>query len=210
MSRTGPRRTRVKICGVRDIATALEAASAGADAVGLVFAPKSPRRVDPATAAAIGAALPPWVAAVGVFADAPGGAIAADWAGEWVQLHGRGSSVPAELRARRMVRALPIDTEDDVLRAWDADTAVAALLIDAPDPGEGRTFDHQSFAARRATLTKPLVLAGGLTPENVGAAIRLLRPWAVDVSSGVERERGVKDPARIHAFCAAVRAADAS
>ncbi|MCA9285831.1 MAG: phosphoribosylanthranilate isomerase [Phycisphaerales bacterium] len=210
MSGQGPRRTRVKICGVRDVETAIAAASAGADAIGLVFAAASPRCVTADAAAAIADALPPWVVAVGVFADAPIGAIVADWPGQWVQLHGHETTVPSELRNRHVMKALPIDADERAFERWDRDPAVTALLIDAPDPGQGRAFDHQAFAARRATLTKPLVIAGGLTPENVGRAIHILRPWAVDVSSGVERERGIKDPARIDAFCAAVRAADAS
>ena len=94
------------------------------------------------------------------------------------------------------------------MRCWNACADVDALLVDGPDPGSGQAFDHDELAALMPELTKPLILAGGLTPENVGEAIRRVRPYAVDVSSGVESAPGIKDPAKIAAFCAAVRAAD--
>ena len=90
----------------------------------------------------------------------------------------------------------------------DRDAARTALLIDGPRGGSGAVFEHGALAAMMDAITKPIILAGGLTPENVGAAIRSVRPYAVDVSSGVESAPGVKDPDLIRAFCAAVRQAD--
>jgi len=204
-------RTRIKICGVRDLETAQIAAECGADAIGLVRVDASPRAVDSLRAAELAANLAPWVAAVAVYADADAAVIASEWhhatIRPWIQLHGREERVDSPLRGLQVIKALSIDESAESFRRWDDDPLVAALLVDAPTPGAGFAFDHEAFIQLRESLRSPLILAGGLTPENVGTGIRTLRPWAVDVSSGVESSRGVKDASLIREFCAAVREA---
>lgn len=208
----GPARTRIKICGCTSGDGARAAVDAGADAIGVVLAAGSPRRVSMGRAAAIRAALPPFVHAVAVVriagADDPD---LAAWPGSWVQLHGDedDETVLAVARRHRVIRAVRFGDRAGITR-WGAESAIEAVLVDGAVPGSGEAYDHRAVGAIAATLTRPLILAGGLTPENVGAAIAAVRPWAVDVSSGVESAPGVKDPARIRAFCEAVRAADRS
>lgn len=204
-----PVRTRIKICGVRSEAIVQAAARSGADAVGFVRVPTSPRFIDAASARRLAALLPSTIAAVAVHANADPGEIAYEWPHGWIQLHGAELEIDERLAPRTIIKALSIAAGEAAILHWDRHPQVHAVLIDAPNPGAGETFDHGQLAALRAELTKPLILAGGLTPENVGRAIHALRPWAVDVSSGVERVRGEKDAALIDAFCAAVRAADA-
>ena len=210
-------RTRIKICGVRDEASALAAAEAGADALGFVFAQGSPRAVDPDTAYEVACFLPPFVTRVALFVDPSlrhvmdvGEAFPFDA----VQLHGSETEARArEVRraGAQIVKAITFDPEtiDEEIERWGRVDEVDALLVDGSAGGMGVAFDWGAFAGVAAESVQPLILAGGLTPENVGDAIRAVRPFAVDVSSGVERERGVKDPAMIGAFCEAVRAADA-
>lgn len=216
-----PERTRIKICGVRDVDTALHAARCGADMVGLVFVERSPRCVSNNDAIAISNALcehAPGVERVGLFCDhAPLEVqeITEACALTAVQLHGNETPEDvAALQGLRVFKAVPFDVERiDVWR--DGPNNVAALFIDTPHrPGEmtggsGRAFDWSALAALDRRGLPPLVLAGGLTPENVGEAMRVVHPWGVDVSSGVESSRGVKDLEKISLFCAAVRAADA-
>jgi phosphoribosylanthranilate isomerase len=202
-------RTRVKICGIRDFDAALWAIEAGADAIGLVFVESSPRHVDVGRAAQIAASLPPFVQSVVLTADmAPGRVLrlAEEVAASWVQVHGlesEGQVAQLELPLIRGFRFSP-----EAVRRWNACEMVDALLIDGSSGGEGTSFDWTQLADMMDEIDKPVILAGGLTPENVGEAIETIRPWAVDVSSGVERRRGVKDEDLIHAFCEAVRAAD--
>lgn len=203
-----PRRTRIKICGVRCEAMLLTAARCGADAVGFVRVASSPRAVDATTARRLAALLPPWIAAVAVHADGDASTILDEWPQGWIQLHGDERSIDDRFAQRSIVKALSIAAGEEAILRWDSDPRVQAILVDAPTPGSGEAFDHAPLVALRPRLSKPLVLAGGLTPENVGRAIHALRPWAVDVSSGVERQRGEKDAGLIDAFCAAVRAAD--
>lgn len=201
---------RVKICGVRTVAEALHAARAGADAVGLNFYRKSPRYVSLAEAEAIVAALPPFVTAVGLFVDAP-----EEWVRQAadrcrlgaVQLHG---DTPGWGLGRPVIRAIQVRGPESlaVLARLDGD----AVLLDGHDAdlrgGTGRGFDLGLVAeARRQTGGRAIVLAGGLTPETVAAAVRAARPNAVDVTSGVESAPGVKDPERVSRFIAAARAA---
>ena len=217
-------RTRIKICGITDPDAARAAAESGADAVGLAFVASSPRALDEATAAHVIAALPPFVEPVGLFADASAPAVQAT-AGRlgltMVQLHG--SETPADasrLAPLRVLRALPFDEHlAERLPEWAEVGNLAGLLIDAPPPldaersgGHGRAYDARALARTVADVRRelpPMVLAGGLTADNVAAAIAAARPWAVDVSSGVEGAPARKSPERIRAFCAAVRAADA-
>jgi phosphoribosylanthranilate isomerase len=201
-------RTRVKICGIRSPEMVRVAVEAGADAIGIVRAPGSPRYVDERELDAILAAVPPFVAAVGVYVAREPAALPTGELRRWthVQVHGEQDEENLASWPRRVVRGFPFDA--DRVRRWDACPAVEALLVDGPEPGSGAAFDHAALARMVAELRKPVLLAGGLTAESVGEAIRTVRPFAVDVSSGVESAPGVKDAALIRAFCRAVRDAD--
>lgn len=207
--RPRPLRTRIKICGITSAEMARLAVEAGADAIGLVFAQGSPRQVLPGQAAAIARSLPPLVSAVGVFRN-PSDPEVSNWRGEWVQLHGNEEDSQAArlaLQHRRVIKGMAFDSAHIV--KWDNSPHVTALLIDSASPGSGNRFDHEALAALMPALRTPVILAGGLTPDNVGESIRAIRPFGVDVSSGVESSKGVKDAGLIRAFCDAVRAADA-
>ena len=199
--------TRIKICGLTDRDDALLAVEAGADALGLVFA-DSPRRVTPETAELIVADLP-LVSVVGVFVNERTEAIKsiAQRVGlNTVQLHGEEPPRDCERLALKVIKRFNILENDtaDTLRERMERYRVAAYLLD-PGAGSGRKFDWS--LAR--DLPGPLIVSGGLTPENVGEAIRTLRPYAVDVSSGVEQKPGHKDAEKMKAFVQAVRDADA-
>lgn len=204
-------RTRIKICGIRDEDGRRAAVKAGADAVGFVLAEGSPRTVAFGKAAALATGLPPFVTPVAVVRDQPMEALL-DWPFATMQLHGAEDeayvNVLNEARPDAVIiRAIAFDPGS--MERWAGVDAVDAILVDAPTPGSGEAFDHAPLAAIAAEYAKPIILAGGLSPETVAAAIRAVRPWAVDVSSGVEREKGVKDPSKMAAFCEAVRAVDA-
>lgn len=202
--------TRIKICGITRPEDAHAAADAGASAIGMVFWPGSPRAVDIAAARAIVAALPAGVPAIGVFVNQTADEInaAIDGAGLFgVQLHG---DEPVELieRIRRpVIRAVTLGGLDVI----DVLPPQVTVLLDAVDHerrgGTGQTIDWAAAAA--VARRRPIVLAGGLTPSNVEQAIAEVRPYAVDVSSGVETAPGIKDHARMAAFIDAVRRADA-
>jgi phosphoribosylanthranilate isomerase len=206
-------RTRIKICGVSRPEDVEAAVDAGADAVGFVFFAASPRAVDVARAAALARALPPFVAPVGLFVDAPADAVAHALdaiPGLVPQFHGRETPAACAAFGRPYLKAVPVAPGVDLAGVAAAHPQAAALLLDAPSAGHGGAgvaFDR-ALVPRRG-LGKPLVLAGGLTAETVGAAIAELAPFAVDVSSGVEASRGVKSAERIRRFCDAVREADA-
>lgn len=217
-------RTRIKICGVRDVATALTAVDAGADAIGLVFVERSPRRVDVDEAHRIVRALPAFVQPVGLFSDAPWQQVRdlADAVGiRTIQLHGReGPGYIARLRHLRIIKALGFEAGRvaEQLDPWRSGvTNLAGILLDTPPAsrthgdltgGSGMSFDWSALAELEKQNVfqhlPPRILAGGLTPENVAEAIAATHPFGVDVSSGVESERGVKDAERIKAFCNAV------
>lgn len=210
-------RTRVKVCGITCVEDARLAADAGADAVGFVFAP-SPRRVPIEAAAEAAGALPPWVSSVGVFVDEEPAAVAdiVRRAGLTdVQLHG--SESPDYVRALRsicpvrVIKAFRVGDAGAIQQMAPYQGICSAFLLDAYVPGTaggtGRTFDW-GLAVAAKELGTPLVLAGGLTPENVPEAVRRVRPFAVDTSSGVEAAPGRKDPRRVRAFIWAVQAAD--
>ncbi|MFN3168908.1 MAG: phosphoribosylanthranilate isomerase [Phycisphaeraceae bacterium] len=212
--------TLIKICGIQDADTALAAADAGARWVGLVFVEESPRFVTIEQACAVAASLPKPVTPVGLFVDAHADAIkdVAQRVGlHTVQLHGHEPmSILDDLADLRVIKALPFDDELPAkAEPWDNAPNVDALLIDTPPEGaltggSGVAFDWKALSHMRDEVRKPIILAGGLTPDNVGEAIRIVRPYAVDVSSGVESSRGVKDVGLIKAFCEAVREADAA
>jgi phosphoribosylanthranilate isomerase len=205
-------KTRVKICGITNIDDALAACELGADAIGFVFA-DSPRQVSLEEAAEIADQLPPLVKTVGVFtSESPRVSAVADWVPlDLIQLHGDQTEQFAEwIGASRVIRAVRIRDESSLewLTKWELG---AAYLLDAWSPGKkggtGTTFDW-NLAVRAKEFGKPLILAGGLTPENVMDAIKAVRPYAVDVSSGVETFRGKKDYRMMKEFIANVRAAD--
>lgn len=199
---------RVKICGITRVEDALMAERAGADAIGLIFAEGSKRRVGLEQAAAVSAALGPFIVRVGVFVDAPLAAVeaAVEAAGlQAVQLHGDEDAAYAErLMARvRVIKAVSVGAGFDA-SAWRG-FPVHALLVDGLLPGSGERFDWERAADLRGFPR--LILAGGLTPHNVAEGIRALRPYAVDVASGVESSPGIKDRTRVQDFVRAARSA---
>lgn len=209
------RRTRIKICGMTDEGALRVAAEAGADAVGFMFVPSSPRFIDPEAAFALATTLPAFVSTVGVFADPDPDEFAEIeqlCPTTLTQLHGQEDSKLVRTLGPDIIKAVRYDpaTIAGTLREWDEDENVGTILVDGSAGGEGTAFDWAALKPLAAGLTKPLILAGGLNPENVGEAIRALRPYGVDVSSGVESSRGVKDEGLIRAFCRAVQRADAA
>lgn len=207
------RRVQIKVCGLTTPEDAGLVADAGVDAVGFVFWPRSPRAVSLAQARRITAALPPLVLRVGVFVDASLDELCrtADEVGlDLLQLHGQEPPAFFERLPRRGIKALAAGTDLDVEQAAGYGEHADAVLLDAKSPlapgGTGERCDWDVARRVRARVGR-LVLAGGLTPENVTAAIAAVQPDAVDVSSGVEQAPGRKDAARVRAFVAAVRAA---
>jgi phosphoribosylanthranilate isomerase len=199
--------TRVKICGLSTEDDVVAAADAGADLVGFVLWPQSPRYVTLARARALAAlAATRGLETVALVVDMEPSELAALEDFDRVQCHGRETCDALSVARTPVLRGFPFAPEAFAL--WAACPHVDALLVDGPRGGGGEAFDHAPLVPLVAGSAKPVFLAGGLTPETVGAAIALVRPYAVDVSSGVEATRGVKDPARIAAFCAAVRRAD--
>lgn len=205
-------RTRIKFCGITRQEDALAAADAGADAVGFVFYPPSPRYVTPGSAATIARALPPFVTSVGLFVDATEDEVRRVLATVplgLLQFHG---DEPAEFCGQfgqPYMKAVRVRPGADLLQYAARYPDAAALLLDAYRPGvpggTGETFDWNLIPAR---MTCRIVLAGGLSPGNVAAGIEQVRPWAVDVSSGVELAPGVKDGQLIRRFATAVRLMD--
>jgi phosphoribosylanthranilate isomerase len=204
------RRTWIKICGITRVEDACTAVDAGADALGFILTP-SPRRVTPDVAQRIVRDLPPHVLRFGVFVDEPAAEVtrvagAADL--DRIQVHGPVDPILRDVFGSRVLRAFRV-RDEEVLEAIQ-DAGEAAFLLDAYSPdapgGTGRTFDWS--VARRATELGRLILAGGLDPRNVGAAIREVRPFGVDVSTGVEDSPGRKNADAIRAFVSTVREAD--
>ncbi|MCW8893775.1 MAG: phosphoribosylanthranilate isomerase [Deltaproteobacteria bacterium] len=200
--------TRIKICGITNIEDALCAVTAGADALGFVFYEKSPRYITPLKAQRIVAALPPLVATVGLFVNASAEKIRRTMAMtrlQVVQLHGDELPEDCRLDPYQVIKALAVKDADSLKGADDY--PVSALLLDAWSGkqygGSGRSFDWQ--LAKNLTGRTPLILAGGLNPENVAEAIQQVRPYAVDVSSGVEASPGRKDRQKIIKFIEQVR-----
>jgi len=194
---------RVKVCGITTVEDASHAAACGADALGFVFFAKSPRCVSPEAARGIIAELPPFVSAVGLFVNEDPERIRqlADFCAlDVIQLHGDESPEACAFPPRRVVKALRV--KDAASLAGHREYGVSALLLDAwvagayGGTGESFNWDLAAEVARR----RPVILAGGLTPANVAEAVRQVRPYAVDVSSGVEAAPGRKDPAKVEAF----------
>ncbi len=207
-------RTRIKICGITTEDALRAAADAGADAVGFVFHPKSPRHIDPDRAWTLAASAPPFITTVGLTVDLSlddFATIESRCPTGLSQLHGSEPDDVVRELGPDIIKAIQYDpaTIRDRLAHYDAIDEVSAVLVDGSPGGEGTSFDWIGLAEAANEIATPVMLAGGLTPENVGEAIRTVRPYAVDVSSGVESERGVKSADLIRAFCDAVRAADA-
>jgi phosphoribosylanthranilate isomerase len=206
-------RTRVKVCGITRPEDALAAARCGADAIGLVFYDASPRAVDVPAAQAITAVLPPFVSTVALFVDAPPERVRAVLEAvpvDLVQLHGDEPPEACRAVGKPYVKALRMRPGRDVREAARAYGDARGLLLDTYRPGvpggTGAAFDWSEVPH---DLPLPVILAGGLEPGNVADAIARVHPYAVDVSGGVEQSKGRKDPAKIEAFLAAVRRADA-
>ena len=203
-------RTRIKFCGMTRPADAEQAARLGVDAIGLVLAKGSPRFIALREAAIIRRRLPPFVQAVALFRNATVDEVKRavdELQPDLLQFHGEESPEYCAGFGRRYLRAVPMKGGADV-GEWERRFATAAaLLLDAHGAGEqggqGRAFDWGAFRA-----TRPFVLAGGLTAGNVGPAVRQLRPYAVDVSSGIEQAPGIKDEGKMQRFIEAVRQAD--
>lgn len=197
----------VKICGITTEEDALLAVAMGADAVGFIFAP-STRQITPSSAAMIARRLPPEILTVGVFRDeAPKRVVEiVNRTGLGAaQLHGNESREDTgyvSVRVRLVIKAFPAG-HPSLARASEYGAPI--VMIDAPSPGTGKVFDWR--LAEGAPRAQRLVLAGGLDADNVADAIRLVRPWGVDVSTGVESSPGHKDPRLVRAFIAAARAA---
>ena len=200
---------RVKICGITNLEDALLASDLGAQALGFIFYPKSPRSIKPEAARDIIKNLPPLVLSVGVFVDEVAGMVqevAATVGLDWVQLHGQESPEYCRALGRRVIKGFRVQDQSSLDILPNYRDAVHAFLLDTYRPGTpggtGETFDWE--LARRAQDYGPVILAGGLTAANVGQAITIAQPAAVDVASGVEAAPGVKDPEKLRAFFEAV------
>ncbi len=208
-----PARTRIKICGITKLEDAKAAADLGVDAIGFVFYPRSPRYIDPEKAGAIAREVSPFVSIVGVFANPTQDEIdrALDLCPiEVIQLHGEETPEFCEAQPRRVIKAIRVRTQEDLKRVVHYPCAV---LLDAPAPegvwgGVGERFDWSLVEAMEDD--RPLILAGGLSADNVRDALAIRRWHAVDVSSGVEDAPGVKNHAKMRAFVRAVREFDAA
>jgi phosphoribosylanthranilate isomerase len=201
---------KVKICGITNLEDALTAIDAGADALGFVFHPKSPRHVFPEQAAAIIRHLPPFVHTVGLFVNEPLNTVNAtvDQCGlDLVQLHGEEDAGYCDLVKRRVIKTFRVKdiTSLEPMRNY----RVAAFLLDAWSPaahgGTGQTFNWEIAAC--ASQSNRIILAGGLAPGNVAEAVCKVRPYAVDVSSGVESRPGKKDSRKIVDFISSAKSA---
>ncbi|WP_256672210.1 phosphoribosylanthranilate isomerase [Pseudomonas sp. o96-267] len=200
---------RSKICGITRIEDALAAVEAGADAIGLVFYGKSPRAVGVEQAAAIVQALPPFVTTVGLFVDMPRDQLQQLLQRlplDLLQFHGDESPADCEGHGRPYIKALRVRPGEDVAAAMAPYSGARGILLDTfvegVPGGTGASFDWSLVPDNAA---KPIILAGGLDAGNVAAAIRQVRPYALDVSGGVEASKGIKDAGKIRAFVQAVR-----
>lgn len=201
---------RIKICGITNLEDALLAATLGADALGFIFYPKSPRYVAPETVREIIAHLPPFVVSVGVFVDEDAGVVrelAAKVGLDWVQLHGQESPDYCRSLGRRVIKGFRIKDESSLKDLEPFQGAVQAFLLDTYKKGQvggtGETFDWH--LAREAKKYGQIILAGGLSPENVAQAIQIVQPQAVDTASGTEAAPGKKDPEKLRTFFAGIK-----
>lgn len=201
-------RTRVKICGITNLTDAETAIDAGADALGFIFVPETPRYITPNSASEIIRSLPPFITTVGVFRNVEHKEIediATKTGITSVQLHGTESPKFCAQISLPVVKVFELQTKED-LKIID-DYNVNAFLVDKPKSISGGTINLE-LALKARHHTNRLILAGGLTPENVADAVQYVKPYAVDVASGVESEKRRKDPQKIKAFISAVKQAD--
>jgi phosphoribosylanthranilate isomerase len=203
---------RIKICGITNAEDALVATELGADAIGFVFAP-SPRQVTPERAREIIAALPPLTQTVGVFVDEDPEKVTATAIFchlDLLQFHGKETASYCGRFGRRVIKAVRVQNEADLKRCPQYKGVVGALLLDTYvaglSGGTGVTFDWS--LAQAAKRYGRIILAGGLNPDNVGAAIRIAEPYAVDASSGLEEKPGIKDHEKMARFIQTVRRAE--
>ncbi len=201
--------TRVKICGITRVEDALEAAKQGSDAIGLVFYAASPRNVSNEVARAIVAALPPFVSVVGLFVNASRAnidAVLAEVRLDVLQFHGDETPDDCTQFNLPFLKAIRVNADTNLLQYANDFRLAQALLLDAHSEaaygGTGQTFDWNLIPAK---LSKPIILAGGLNADNVEQAIMQVKPYAVDVSGGVELSKGIKDADKIAAFMQGVR-----
>lgn len=204
--------TRVKVCGITRVEDGLAAARVGVDAVGFVFYPGSPRYVASERARDIAATLPPFISTVGLFVDAEAATIAVTLRAirlDYLQFHGAESPEFCAQFDVPFLKAVRVKPGMDLLQYAITFSAAKALLLDAfvagMHGGTGRGFDWQLIPLN---MPIPVILSGGLAPGNIAKAVRTVRPWAVDVSSGVEAEKGIKDANKIEQFMRGVRNAD--
>lgn len=204
-------RTRIKICGLTRAQDVRAAVAAGADAIGFVFYPPSARAVDIEQAAELAALLPPFVSAVGLFVNAEAAwvqAVCAQVPLQLLQFHGDESDAECARYGLPWIKVARMRPGVDLLEFSSLHPRARGILVDTfvdGYGGGGKTFDWTLIPP---SLPRALILSGGLDADNVAAAVRRVRPWAVDVSSGVESAKGIKDAARIAAFVAGVRHAD--
>jgi len=205
-------RTRVKICGITRVEDGLAAARLGADAIGLVFYAKSPRAVSVSQAQAVVRALPPFVTIVGLFVDAVPEEIREVLSAvplNLLQFHGNETPAACRGYGRPYIKVVHMESDTDVVSQARPYDDAAGILVDTfvkgVPGGTGRSFEWSRLPA---SLACPLILAGGLTPDNVAVAVSQTRPWAVDVSGGVEAAPGIKDAAKIAAFIRGVNSVE--
>ncbi len=209
-------RTRIKFCGITRPQDAITAAEAGADAIGLIFYDKSPRCVSVDRAVDILSVLPPMVSGIGLFVNAPAAEIIATARKlhlRTVQLHGHETpddlTPLSDLAVIKAVHCTPNSLHQ--LSQWHAVSGILLETANTPEAGGSGVANDwsmiESALSNRAKLA-PLIAAGGLTPENVADVVRRIRPWAVDVSSGIEESRGIKSIEKMRRFAEAVRNAD--
>ena len=199
---------KIKICGFTNAENAQQAALAGIDAIGLNFYAKSPRHIDIDSAREIVAALPPFVNKVGLFVNANPSLIdevLCEVALDTLQFHGDESPSDCAQYEMPFIKAIRVSPELDLIKAANEYSQASALLLDTYQPdvygGSGKSFD---WSLANIELDLPIILAGGLTPDNVSVAINTAQPYAVDVSSGVESAKGLKDIDKIRAFISSV------
>jgi phosphoribosylanthranilate isomerase len=204
-------RTRVKICGITSPVDAAMAVTAGVDAIGLNFFSGSARYVAPAVAVEITGGLSPFVTRVGLFVNQDADEVSRildEVELDLLQFHGQESAGYCESFNHAYIKAIPADSTEQIREAAGHYASAKGLLLDSPQKdqfgGSGKTFDWAIIPE----LEMPIILAGGLDPENVAEAIRQVRPHAVDLSGGVEIDKGVKDPVKMTAFMKAVRSVD--
>lgn len=202
---------RVKICGITRLPDLHAACAAGADALGFVFYEKSPRHLSPETAASLLAAMPPFVQSVGLFVNA-GPAFVESVLKiaplDLLQFHGDEAAADCARFGRPWIKAVRVNPDTDLLECAADFEGARGLLLDAFVPGvPGGTGERFDWRLIPPALPLPVILSGGLTPDNVAEAVRTVRPWAVDVSSGVEASKGIKDAHKMARFIAKAKEA---